>query len=111
MLLGLTGGVAAYKAAELVRLLISGGMEVQAVMTASACRFVGTATLQALTGKPVFTELWDASVANNMAHIDLSRNVDAIVISPASADFIAKLPTASRMTCSPHYALRAHAPC
>jgi phosphopantothenoylcysteine decarboxylase/phosphopantothenate--cysteine ligase len=91
VLLGLTGGVAAYKAAELARLLISGGVEVQAVMTASACRFVGTATLQALTGRPVFTELWDASVANNMAHIDLSRNVDAIVIAPASADFIAKV--------------------
>ena len=91
VLLGLTGGVAAYKAAELARLLISGGVEVQAVMTASACRFVGTATLQALTGKPVFTELWDASVANNMAHIDLSRNIDAIVIAPASADFIAKV--------------------
>lgn len=91
MLLGLTGGVAAYKAAELARLLISDGLEVQVVMTASACRFVGTATLQALTGRPVFTELWDASVANNMAHIDLSRNVDAIVIAPASADFIAKV--------------------
>src|SRR5687768_18526961 len=91
MLLGLTGGVAAYKAAELARLLISGGVEVQAVMTKSACHFVGTATLQALTGKPVFIELWDTSVANNMAHIDLSRNVDAIVIAPASADFIAKV--------------------
>jgi phosphopantothenoylcysteine decarboxylase/phosphopantothenate--cysteine ligase len=91
LLLGLTGGVAAYKAAELARLLIHDGMDVQAIMTQSACHFVGTATLQALTGKPVFTELWDASIANSMAHIDLSRNVDAILIAPASADFIAKL--------------------
>ncbi len=91
LLLGLTGGVAAYKAAELARLLIQDGMEVQAVMTESACRFVGPATLQALTGKPVFTDLWDTRVANNMAHIDLSRNADAILIAPASADFIAKL--------------------
>ncbi len=91
LLLGLTGGVAAYKAAELARLLIQDGMEVQAVMTESACRFVGPATLQALTGKPVFTDLWDTRVANNMAHIDLSRNADAILVAPASADFIAKL--------------------
>ena len=91
LLLGLTGGVAAYKAAELTRLLIYDGLDVQAVMTQSACHFVGTATLQALTGKPVFTELWDASIANSMAHIDLSRNVDAILVAPASADFIAKL--------------------
>lgn len=91
LLLGLTGGVAAYKAAELARLLMQDGVEVQAAMTAAACRFVGPATLQALTGKPVFTDLWDARVDNNMAHIDLSRNVDAILIAPASADFIAKL--------------------
>ena len=91
LLLGVTGGVAAYKAAELVRLLKSEGVDVQAVMTGSARRFIGTTTLQALTGKPVFTELWDSSVANNMAHIDLSRGVDAILIAPASADFIAKL--------------------
>ncbi len=91
LLLGLTGGVAAYKAAELARLLMQDGIEVQAVMTESACRFVGPATLQALTGKPVFTDLWDARVANNMAHIDLSRNADAILVAPASADFIAKL--------------------
>ncbi len=91
LLLGLTGGVAAYKAAELARLLMHDGVDVQAVMTQSACHFVGTATLQALTGKPVFTELWDVSIANSMAHIDLSRNVDAILVAPASADFIAKL--------------------
>ena len=91
LLLGLTGGVAAYKAAELARLLINDGIDVQAVMTESAQRFVGTATLQALTGKPVFTDLWDASITNSMAHINLSRNVDVILIAPASADFIAKL--------------------
>ena len=91
LLLGLTGGVAAYKAAEVARLLIHDGMDVQAVMTESACHFVGTATLQALTGKPVFTDLWDTGVASSMAHIDLSRNVDAILVAPASADFIAKL--------------------
>lgn len=91
LLLGLTGGVAAYKAAELARLLIRDGIDVQVVMTESACRFVGTATLQALTGKPVFTDLWDTSISNSMAHIDLSRNMDAILIAPASADFIAKL--------------------
>jgi phosphopantothenoylcysteine decarboxylase / phosphopantothenate---cysteine ligase len=91
LLLGLTGGVAAYKAAELARLLINNGMDLQAVMTKSAQRFIGTATLQALTGKPVFTDLWDASITNSMAHINLSRNVNAILVAPASADFIAKL--------------------
>ena len=91
LLLGLTGGVAAYKAAELARMLIQGGVDVQVVMTQSACRFIGTATMQSLTGRPVFTDLWDDRVANNMAHIDLSRNADAILIAPASADFISKL--------------------
>jgi phosphopantothenoylcysteine decarboxylase/phosphopantothenate--cysteine ligase len=64
---------------------------VQVVMTQSACRFIGTATMQSLTRRPVFTDLWDDRVANNMAHIDLSRNADAILIAPASADFISKL--------------------
>ncbi len=91
LLLGITGGVAAYKAAELARFLMKDGVDVQAVMTESACRFVGPATLQSLTGKPVFTDLWDSSVINNMAHINLSRDVDAILIAPASADFIARL--------------------
>lgn len=91
LLLGITGGIAAYKAAELARLLVQEEMQVQVVMTESACRFVGAATLQGLTGKKVYTELWDDSVPNNMAHIGLSREVDAILIAPASADFIAKL--------------------
>ncbi|MFB3080252.1 MAG: bifunctional phosphopantothenoylcysteine decarboxylase/phosphopantothenate--cysteine ligase CoaBC [Nitrosomonadaceae bacterium] len=91
LLLGLTGGVAAYKAAEIARLLVQENVEVQPVMTESACRFVGPATLQALTGKEVFTDLWDNRIANNMGHINISRDVDAILIAPASADFIAKL--------------------
>ncbi|MCZ6898092.1 MAG: bifunctional phosphopantothenoylcysteine decarboxylase/phosphopantothenate--cysteine ligase CoaBC [Betaproteobacteria bacterium] len=91
LLLGLTGGVAAYKAAEIARLLIQENVYVQPVMTESACRFVGPATLQALTGNKVFTDLWDNRIDNNMAHIKISREVDAILIAPASADFIAKL--------------------
>lgn len=91
ILLGITGGVAAYKAAELVRLLMQEGVDVQAAMTQSAGQFIGAATLHALTGKPVFTELWQTNNANNMAHIHLSRAVDVILIAPASANFIAKL--------------------
>src|SRR5512141_856927 len=91
ILLGVTGGVAAYKAAELARLLQRNNAHIQVAMTEAATRFVGPATFQALTGKPVVTDLWDASFPNNMAHIELSRGVDAIVIAPASADFIAKL--------------------
>jgi len=91
LLLGVTGGVAAYKAAELARLLTQDGMDVQTVMTKSACHFVGPVTFQSLTGKPVYTDLWETNMANNMAHINLSRNVDAILIAPASASFIARL--------------------
>jgi len=91
VLLGVTGGIAAYKVAELARLLIRNNVEVQVAMTEAATRFVTPATFQALTGKPVITDLWDASFANNMAHIELSRGADAIVVAPASADFLAKL--------------------
>ena len=91
ILLGVTGGIAAYKAAELARLLIRNNVEVRVAMTDAATRFVTPATFQALTGKPVVTDLWDASFANGMAHIELSRGVDAIVVAPASADFLAKL--------------------
>jgi len=91
IVLGITGGIAAYKAAELARLLIKQGIDVQAVMTEAACHFITPTTMQALTGKPVFTDQWDASEPNSMAHINLSRTADAIVIAPASADFIAKL--------------------
>lgn len=90
-MLGLTGGIAAYKAAELVRLLVQDEVEVQVAMTEAACRFIAPATLQALSGKPVYTDLWDTRIANNMAHIDLSREADAILVAPASADFIARL--------------------
>jgi phosphopantothenoylcysteine decarboxylase/phosphopantothenate--cysteine ligase len=91
LLLGVTGGIAAYKAAELARLLMRNNVEVQVAMTEAATRFVGPATFQALTGKPVITDLWDASFANSMAHIELSRGVDAILVAPASADFMAKV--------------------
>ncbi|MBN9126053.1 MAG: bifunctional phosphopantothenoylcysteine decarboxylase/phosphopantothenate--cysteine ligase CoaBC, partial [Nitrosospira sp.] len=91
LLLGLTGGVAAYKAAELARLLMNDGVNVQTVMTESSLHFVGTATLQALTGNPVFTDPWDPHFSNSMAHIELSRNAEVILVAPATADFIAKL--------------------
>jgi phosphopantothenoylcysteine decarboxylase / phosphopantothenate---cysteine ligase len=91
VLIGVTGGVAAYKVAELARLLMRNNVEVRVAMTEAATRFVTPATFQALTGKPVVTDLWDASFPNNMAHIELSRGAQAIVIAPASADFIAKL--------------------
>ncbi len=89
--LGVTGGIAAYKAAELVRLLIKQGASVQVVMTEAATRFVTPVTFQALSGKPVFCDQWDPRMANNMAHIDLTRDADALLIAPASADFLAKL--------------------
>lgn len=89
--LGVTGGIAAYKAAELVRLLIKQGASVQVVMSEAATHFVTAVTFQALSGKPVFTDQWDQRVANNMAHIDLSREADALLVAPASADFLAKV--------------------
>jgi phosphopantothenoylcysteine decarboxylase/phosphopantothenate--cysteine ligase len=91
IVLGVTGGVAAYKAAELARLLVKGGIDVQAVMSEAARHFVGAATFQAITGHPVFSDLWDERVDNGMAHIDLTRGADAILVAPASADFLAKL--------------------
>ncbi len=91
LLLGITGGVAAYKAAELVRLLVRQNVEVQVVMTQAACHFITPVTMQALSGRPVFTDLWDNRIDNGMAHIDFTRDVDAVVVAPASADFIAKL--------------------
>jgi len=90
IVLGITGGVAAYKAAELSRELQRAGARVQVVMTDAATRFVTPATFQALTGEPVFTDQWDARIANNMAHIELSRAADAILVAPATADFLAK---------------------
>jgi phosphopantothenoylcysteine decarboxylase/phosphopantothenate--cysteine ligase len=91
IVLGITGGIAAYKAAELVRLLIKSGIEVQVVMTQAACQFITPVTMQALSGRPVFIDMWDSSIANGMPHIELSRTADAIVVAPASADFLAKL--------------------
>lgn len=91
LLLGITGGIAAYKTAELVRLLVKQGIDVQVVMTKSACQFITPVTMQALSGKRVFTDMWDASIDNGMPHIELSRQADAILIAPASADFMAKL--------------------
>ncbi|VVD80220.1 bifunctional phosphopantothenoylcysteine decarboxylase/phosphopantothenate--cysteine ligase CoaBC [Pandoraea terrigena] len=91
IVLGLTGGIACYKSAELTRLLIKAGAAVQVVMTESATQFITPLTMQALSGRPVFTSQWDGRIDNNMAHIDLSREADAILIAPASTDFLAKL--------------------
>jgi phosphopantothenoylcysteine decarboxylase / phosphopantothenate---cysteine ligase len=91
ILLGVTGGIAAYKAAELVRLLKKNGADVRAVMTDSGAQFVSPVTLQALSGNPVHTSMWDQSIANGMPHIELSRDCDLILVAPATADFIAKL--------------------
>ncbi|RQO35801.1 bifunctional phosphopantothenoylcysteine decarboxylase/phosphopantothenate--cysteine ligase CoaBC [Herminiimonas sp. KBW02] len=91
IVLGLTGGVACYKAAELTRALGKAGAQVQVVMTDAATHFITPVTMQALSGHPVVTDQWDARVANNMPHIDLTRDADAIVIAPCSADFIFKL--------------------
>jgi len=91
IVLGITGGIAAYKAAELVRLLVLTDVQVDVVMTRAACGFITPATLQALSGRPVYIDMWDASVPNSMAHIELSRGRNAIVVAPATADFLAKL--------------------
>ncbi len=91
LVLGLSGGIACYKAAELLRGLTKAGASVQVVMTEAARHFITPVTMQALSGKPVYTDQWDARISNNMAHIDLTRNADAIVIAPCSADFMRKL--------------------
>lgn len=95
IILGITGGIAAYKAAELTRLLIKQGIHVQVAMTDAACHFITPTTMQALSGHPVLTNLWinnqSDSNYDGMVHIHASRTTDAIVIAPASADFIAKL--------------------
>lgn len=91
IVLGLTGGIACYKAAELTRALIKAGASVQVVMTQAATHFITPVTMQALSNQPVYTDQWDARVGNNMPHIDLTRDADAIVIAPCSADFIFKL--------------------
>ncbi len=91
IVVGLTGGIAAYKSAELVRRLTGADIGVQVVMTEAATRFISPATLQALSGRPVFTDLWDDRIGNGMSHIDLSRTAGLIAVAPASADFLAKL--------------------
>ena len=91
IVLGLSGGIACYKAAELCRALIKEGATVQVVMTEAAAQFITPVTLQALSQRSVYTSQWDAREANNMAHINLSREADAILIAPCSADFMAKL--------------------
>jgi phosphopantothenoylcysteine decarboxylase/phosphopantothenate--cysteine ligase len=91
LLLGMTGGIACYKIAELTRLMTKAGATVQVAMTEAATQFITPVTMQALSGRPVFTSQWDARIDNNMPHIDLSRAAQAIVVAPASADFLAKL--------------------
>ena len=91
LVLGLTGGIACYKAAELCRALVKEGATVQVVMTAAAERFITPVTMQALSNRPVFSSQWDPREANNMPHINLGRQADAILIAPCSADFMAKL--------------------
>ena len=91
IVLGLSGGVACYKAAELCRALTREGATVHVVMTEAASHFITAVTMQALSGNPVYTDQWDPRVANNMAHIDLTRGADAVLIAPCSADFMRKL--------------------
>ena len=91
IVLGLSGGIAAFKSAELCRALVKAGVTVQVVMTEAAEQFMTAVTMQALSGRPVYTSQWDPREANNMAHINLSREADAMVVAPASADFMAKL--------------------
>ena len=91
ILLGVTGGIAAYKSPDLVRRLRERGAEVQVVMTAAAREFVTATTFQAVSGRTVRSELWDAAAEAAMGHIELARWADAVLIAPASADFLARL--------------------
>lgn len=91
IVLGMTGGIACYKVAEFTRGLVKAGASVQIVMTQAAMQFITPVTMQALSGNAVYTDQWDARIANNMPHIDLTRDADAIVIAPCSADFMFKL--------------------
>jgi phosphopantothenoylcysteine decarboxylase / phosphopantothenate---cysteine ligase len=91
IVLGLSGGIACYKAAELARAMVKAGATVQVVMTEAAAQFITPVTLQALSNRTVYTSQWDAREANSMAHINLTREADAVLVAPASADFVAKL--------------------
>ncbi|MDE2138304.1 MAG: bifunctional phosphopantothenoylcysteine decarboxylase/phosphopantothenate--cysteine ligase CoaBC [Gammaproteobacteria bacterium] len=91
ILLGVTGGIAAYKSPDLVRRLRERGAEVQVVMTAAAREFVTATTFQAVSGRPVRTDLWDAAAEAAMGHIELARWAEVVLIAPATADFLARL--------------------
>ena len=91
ILLAMSGGIAAFKVAELARSLIQVGASVQVVMSEAATQFMTPVTMQALTGQPVYTSQWDSRIPNNMAHIELSRKADVILVAPASADLMAKI--------------------
>jgi phosphopantothenoylcysteine decarboxylase/phosphopantothenate--cysteine ligase len=91
IVLGLSGGIACYKSAELLRLLVKAGAQVRVAMTEGACRFITPETMQALSGQPVCTEIWDAREPNGMPHINLTRGADAILVAPATADLMARL--------------------
>ena len=91
LVVGMTGGIAAYKACELVRRVQDEGATVQVVMTAAAQQFVSALTMQALSGRPIETDQWKSSSGNAMPHIELTRNADAVIVAPATADFLAKL--------------------
>lgn len=91
ILLAMTGGIAGYKIAELTRLFVKGGATVQVLMTEAAEHFITAVTMQALSGRPVYTSQWDGRPDNNMAHINLSREADLMLVAPASADAIAAL--------------------
>jgi len=91
VLLGVSGGIAAYKSPDLVRRLKEAGAEVQVVMTAGAQRFITPLTLQAVSGRPVRIDLWDAAAEHAMGHIELGRWADRVLVAPASADFLAHL--------------------
>ena len=91
VLLGITGGIAAYKCAELIRLFRKSEIDVQVVMTEAGAKFITPVTVQVLSGNTVFIDAWDSRIDNNMAHIELSRAANTILIAPATADFLAKL--------------------
>mgnify|MGYP001033649379 FL=1 len=91
IVLGVSGGIACYKSAELVRRLMDEGATVDVVMTQSACQFVNPVTFQALSGRPVYTDLWDSRAPNNMVHINLTREADLVLIAPATANLLGKL--------------------
>jgi len=109
ILLGITGGVAAYKACELARRLQDHGAQVEAILTHGAMHFVTPTLLQAVTGRRAYISLWDERFETGMGHISLSRDADALVVAPATAHFIAKLAHACATTCCRRWRWRARA--